>query len=334
MEKQLLEIRKQALENIQNSKHEKDLEFWQIKYLGRKSELSLALKNLGKLKPEERAKIGKLVNDIKKEVEEALKAKKADFKNVGEEEKWLDKTIPGTKIDYGHLHPITLVYQEIFEIFGNLGFQIVEGPDIETDWYNFEALNLDKDHPARDTQDSFFISSEIVLRTHTSPVQIRTMQKQKPPIRIIVPGRTYRRDMDVTHTPMFHQLEGLLVDEEVTFTDLKGTLDYFVKAFFGASRKTRFRPHYFPFTEPSAEADVSCGICGGKGCRSCKYSGWLEILGAGMVHPNVLKNGGIDPKKYQGFAFGMGIERLAMLKYNIDDTRLFYENDLRFLEQF
>lgn len=331
---QLIKLKKEALEEISKVKDPKELEALRIKYLGRKSELALVLKNLAKREIKERARLGKLANEIKNEVNRALENKKRDLEAQVVKISWLDKTIPGTKLIFGHLHSVTLVYRELFDIFQTLGFQIVEGPEIETDWYNFEALNIPPDHPARDLQDSFYLNEKILLRTHTSPVQIRVMKWQKPPIRIIVPGRTYRRDMDVIHTPMFHQLEGLLVDSKVTFTDLKGTLEYFVRAFFGQDRKARFRPHYFPFTEPSAEVDVSCGICQGKGCQSCKYSGWLEILGAGMVHPQVLKNGGIDPEKYQGFAFGMGIERLAMLKYNIDDVRLFYENDLRFLEQF
>lgn len=229
---------------------------------------------------------------------------------------------------------MTQIFEELIEIGKSLGFTVIEGPEVETDWYNFEALNTPKDHPARDVQDSFYFNENVLLRSQTSPMQIRYMEKNKPPIRILAPGRVYRRDSDATHTPMFHQLEGLLIDETTTVTELKGTLEFFVKKLFGEERKIRLRPHHFPFTEPSFEVDVSCGLCGGKGCRSCKNSGWLEILGAGMVHPNVLRAGGIDPAKYRGFAFGMGIERIAMLKYGVDDMRMLYEGDLRFVEQF
>ncbi len=338
MDDRIEKLKETFLSNVEKIKDISELEDLRIKYLGRKSELTQILRSLGSLKVEERKIVGQKANQLKIEIEEKLKEKKkelsgAKLEKIAETE-WIDITSPGSKYPRGHLNPITLTYRRLFEIGRSLGFEVVLGPEVETDWYNFEALNTPPDHPARDVQDSFYFTEKVLLRTHTSPVQIRYMEKHKPPIRIIVPGRVYRRDSDVTHTPMFHQMEGLLVDEVTTFSDLKGALTYFAKGFFGQDRKVRFRPHYFPFTEPSAEMDVSCGICKGAGCRACKYSGWLEILGAGMVHPNVLKNSGIDPERYQGFAFGMGIERLAMLKYNIDDLRLFFENDLRFLEQF
>lgn len=321
-------------QDFRRIKSKGELEKIKIKYLGRKGEITGLTKSLATLSLEEKKKSGQKINALKKEVEKILSERSKELITIGKEEEKIDITAPGSYFASGHLHPVTLVYRELFDIFKGLGFSIADGPEVETDWYNFEALNIPKDHPARDIQDSFYFNGDMVLRTHTSPVQIRYMERHKPPLRVIVYGRTYRRDSDMTHTPMFHQLEGLLVDKNVTMADLKGTLDYFAKKFFGPERKTRFRPHHFPFTEPSAEVDVSCGICNGKGCRSCKYSGWLEILGAGMVHPNVLRNSGIDAKKYQGFAFGVGIERLAMLKYNIDDLRLFFEGDLRFVNQF
>lgn len=312
----------------------KELERIKIKYLGRKGEIIGLSKTFGSLSVSQKKDFGRRLNELKKHIEAGVSGKERSLKGAVSKAEAIDITAPGSEFPEGHLHPVTLVYRELFEIFKGLGFSIADGPEVESDWYNFEALNFPKDHPARDTQDSFYFENDRVLRTHTSPVQIRYMENHKPPLRVVAYGKTFRRDSDMTHTPMFHQLEGLLVDTDVTMADLKGTLDYFVKKFFGLDRKTRFRPHHFPFTEPSAEVDVSCGICRGKGCRSCKYSGWLEILGAGMVHPNVLKNGGIDPKKYQGFAFGVGIERLAMLKYNIDDLRLFFEGDTRFINQF
>lgn len=337
MNNQLELLSAKFTKEVQQVQNPQSLNLLRTKYLGRKGELNLVLRSLSQLSLKERKEMGSLANSLKKQMETTLSEKETFFHQKEKEtlkEEWFDISLPGVQCPEGHPHLVTLVYNELFRIFGELGFQVAEGPEIETDWYNFEALNIPKDHPARDTQDSFFFNDNLLLRTHTSPVQIRVMEKQKPPIRIIVPGRTYRRDSDATHTPMFHQLEGLLVDERTTFSDLKGTLEFFSASFFGPERKLRFRPHHFPFTEPSAEVDISCDICKGKGCRACKYSGWLEILGSGMVHPNVLENCGIDSKKYRGFAFGMGIERLAMLKYNINDLRLFYENDLRFLEQF
>jgi phenylalanyl-tRNA synthetase alpha chain len=294
---------------------------------------------MGKLSPEERPVIGQLANIIRTEIEQEIeKAKKIieiQMQKEKIENEKLDITIPGKKRTIGKRHPLSKVQQEIEEVFMGMGYDIAEGPEVELDFYNFEALNIPKNHPARDTQDTFYINDNIVLRTHTSPVQIRVMEKTKPPMRIICPGRVYRSDtVDATHSPVFHQIEGLVVDKGVTMGDLIGTLKVFAKAIFGEKTDIRLRPHHFPFTEPSAEVDVSCWTCGGKGCRMCKNEGWVEILGAGMVHPNVLRYGGIDPDIYSGFAFGMGVERVAMGKYYIDDLRLFFENDLRFLKQF
>lgn len=330
---EIKEIQQNFVKDLEQAKSEEDLVSLKVKYLGKKSVLYGALRSLGSLGVNERKVQGAALNKCRSEIESNIKTKETEILGNKKGSK-IDFSEPGKEFDLGHTHPITQVYEELFEIGKSLGFSIAEGPEIETDWYSFEALNIPKNHPARDFADTFYVNEEINLRPHTSNVQIRYMEKHKPPIRIIAYGRTYRKDSDVTHTPMFHQLEGLFVDDRVTFSDLKGVLTTFAQGVFGKDRKVRFRPHHFPFTEPSAEVDVSCGLCGGKGCRSCKYSGWLEILGAGMVHPNVLKNSGIDPKKYQGFAFGMGIERIAMLKYEIDDLRLFYDNDLRFLEQF
>ncbi|MDO8507330.1 MAG: phenylalanine--tRNA ligase subunit alpha [bacterium] len=326
-------IKKQFEEDLSKAVSKDDLVGLKVKYLGKKSEIYSALRSLGDLNPDERRAQGAELNRLRTEIESAIKDRGGELSS-GEKGVKVDFTEPGKKFELGHKHPITQIYEELFEIGKSLGFSIAEGPEIEADWYSFEALNIPKDHPARDFADTFYISEEVNLRPHTSNTQIRYMERHKPPIRIIAYGRTYRKDSDVTHTPMFHQLEGLLVDDRVTFSDLKGVLTTFAQGIFGKDRKVRFRPHHFPFTEPSVEIDVSCGLCGGKGCRSCKYSGWLEILGAGMVHPNVLKNSGIDSKKYQGFAFGIGIERIAMLKYETDDLRLFFDNDLRFLEQF
>jgi len=338
MEKELIKIKNDFRKELDSVDNFDDLQALQIKYLGRKGKLTLLFKNLPRFAEKERKKWGVVLNNLKTEIELEIQEKEKEikekivFKNF--EKEWLDVTYFGGEIERGHLHPLTLTFNEIIDIFKKIGFEVVEGPEIESDFYNFEALNIPKEHPARDTQDSFYIISDILLRTHTSPVQVRFMEKHQPPFSVIVPGRVYRRDFDATHTPMFHQLEGLMVGQTINFSHLKAVLEYFAKEFFGQERKLRFRPHHFPFTEPSAEVDVSCGICGGRGCRACKYSGWLEILGAGMVHPNVLKVSGIDSSKYQGFAFGMGIERIAMLKYNIDDLRLFFENDLRFCEEF
>ena len=316
-----------------------DLEQLRIKYLGKKGELTAVLRGMGALSAEERPIIGQLANEVRAQIEEAITAQK-----VAQEEKALDArlaaekldvTVPGKASKVGHRHPLTLVQRDMEEIFIGMGFSIAEGPEVEYDYYNFQALNIPENHPARDTQDTFYITDKILLRSQTSPVQARTMEVQKPPIRIISPGRVYRSDaMDATHSPLFHQMEGLVVDKGITMGDLKGMLETFAKTEFGEDTKVRFRPHHFPFTEPSAEVDISCFMCGGKGCRLGKGEGWIEILGAGMVHPNVLRTCGIDPEVYSGFAFGMGIERIAMLKYHVGDIRYFYENDVRFIEQF
>lgn len=331
-------INREFLEELKSISEYKDLEKLKTEYIGRKGKITLIIRDLKSLSKELRPLIGQLANKIKKNIEKNINVKVDEIKNkpiASDQKEYIDITAtPPSCYSYGHFHPLTSAFNEMFDIFRNLGFQIIEGPEIETDWYCFEALNIPPEHPARDMQDSFYLEKDILPRTHTSAAQVRYMEKHKPPIRIIVPGRVYRRESDVTHSSMFHQLEGLLVDECVTLSDLKGTLEIFVYAFFGPKRKVRFRPGYFPFTEPSMEIDISCGICNGTGCRSCKFSGWLEILGSGMVHPKVLENSGIDANKYQGFAFGMGIDRQVMLKYNIDDIRLLYENDLRFLEQF
>ena len=294
---------------------------------------------MGALSAEERPRMGQLANDVRAAIEAAIAVRGAELKErmlqkrLTEEK--LDVTMPGEAPRMGHRHPLNRVQREMEEIFIGMGFQIAEGPEVEYDYYNFQALNIPKNHPARDTQDTFYITDNILLRSQTSPVQVRVMEKQKPPIRVISPGRVYRSDaLDATHSPLFHQMEGLVVDKGITMSDLKGTLETFAKKMFGENTKIRFRPHHFPFTEPSAEVDVSCFACGGKGCRICKGEGWIEILGAGMVHPFVLSNCGIDPEIYSGFAFGMGIERVAMKHYGIDDIRLFYENDERFLKQF
>ena len=316
-----------------------DLEQIRIKYLGKKGELTAVLRGMGALSAEERPMIGQLANEVRAQIEEAITAQKAimeekalDARLAAEK---LDVTVPGKASKVGHRHPLTLVQRDMEDIFIGMGFSIAEGPEVEYDYYNFQALNIPENHPARDTQDTFYITEKILLRSQTSPVQARTMEVQKPPIRIISPGRVYRSDaMDATHSPLFHQMEGLVVDKGITMGDLKGMLETFARQEFGEDTKVRFRPHHFPFTEPSAEVDISCFMCGGKGCRLCKGEGWIEILGAGMVHPNVLRNCGIDPEVYSGFAFGMGIERIAMLKYHVGDIRYFYENDVRFIEQF
>ncbi len=316
-----------------------DAEQLRIKYLGKKGELTSVLRGMGSLSAEERPVIGQMANEVRTWIEQTLQSQMEQQKNKKIEERLkkeaIDVTIPGTAVEIGHRHPLAKVEEELREIFVGMGFDIAEGPEVEYDYYNFQALNIPENHPARDTQDTFYITDNILLRSQTSPVQVRTMEKQKPPIRVISPGRVYRSDaVDATHSPMFHQLEGLVVDRGITMGDLKGTLELFAQKMFGKDTKIRFRPHHFPFTEPSAEVDVSCFVCGGKGCRLCKGEGWIEILGAGMVHPNVLRGCGIDPEEYSGFAFGMGIERIAMRKYNIDDMRLLFENDIRFLSQF
>ncbi len=309
-----------------------------VEYLGKKGKLKNILKTLGKLSPEERKEIGQLANKIKEELEALLKERQQELKKKALEEELLknriDITLPPHWIESGASHPVISTLIEISETFLSMGFSIAEGPEVEKEEYNFDMLNIPKDHPARDMQDTFFLNNGDVLRTHTSPVQIRTMLKQKPPIAIIAPGRVYRKDADPTHSPMFHQIEGLLVDEKVTFRDLKGILKIFLESVFGKDVKIRFRPSYFPFTEPSAEVDIGCTVCGGVGCRVCKGTGWLEILGCGMVDPNVFEAVGIDTDKYTGFAFGLGVERIAMLKYRITDIRLLFTGDMRFNHQF
>lgn len=316
-----------------------DLEQIRVRYLGKKGELTAVLRGMGALSPEERPIVGQMANEVRAKIEEALTAASGLAKQRELEKKLaaekIDVTMPAEDVEVGHHHPLTLVQRRLEDIFIGMGFSIVEGPEVEYDYYNFQALNIPENHPARDTQDTFYITDNILLRSQTSPVQVRAMEKQKPPIRVISPGRVYRSDaLDASHSPLFHQCEGLVVDKGITMGDLKGMLETFAKTMFGEDTRIRFRPHHFPFTEPSAEVDVSCFMCGGKGCRLCKGEGWIEILGAGMVHPFVLSNCGIDPEEYSGFAFGMGVERIAMIKYGIGDIRLFYENDTRFIEQF
>ncbi len=339
MKAELEAIEKRAFEELEQAADLKALDAVRVKYLGKKGELTAILKQMGKLSAEERPVIGQLANQIREQIEEKLEESKTSLEsrmlNERLKEEALDVTLPGSKQALGKKHPITTVLDEIKEIFIGMGFEVAQGPEVELDYYNFEALNIPKDHPARDTQDTFYINDNVVLRTQTSPVQIRTMENQKPPIRIIAPGRVYRSDaLDATHSPLFHQMEGLVVDKNITMSDLKGTLEVFVKRLYGEDTVVRFRPHHFPFTEPSAELDIQCFHCHGEGCRLCKGEGWIEILGCGMVHPKVLENCGIDPEEYSGFAFGMGVERVVMRRYNIDDLRMFYENDVRFLNQF
>lgn len=309
-----------------------------VSYLGKKGQLTSIMKEMGSLSSEERPVIGAVANQVKDQVfatfEKQLTLLKSQAMQASIANEKIDVSLPGRRANLGTKHPVTLVTEELIDIFSSLGFCVAEGPEVEQDFYNFEALNLPKDHPARDMQDTFYINDDVVLRTHTSPVQIRTMQKHAPPLRIIAPGTVYRRDSDITHSPMFHQIEGFMVDEHITFGDLKGILTTFIQECFGKKVGVRFRPSFFPFTEPSAEVDIQCVICGGKGCRVCKNSGWLEILGSGMIDPEVFKAVEYDSERYSGFAFGMGLERIAMLKYGVNDLRLFFENDIRFLRQF
>lgn len=339
MKNQLESIRQAAKAALEHVSLIQDLEQLRIQYLGKKGELTAILKQMGKLSPEERPLVGQMANETRAYIEGAIESKKAQLAQKKQQEQLkaekIDVTLPGNKITLGAKHPLSIVLDEIKEIFVGMGFEIVEGPEVEYDYYNFEALNIPKDHPARDTQDTFYINDNILLRTQTSSVQVRVMEKQKPPIRVISPGRVYRSDaVDATHSPLFHQIEGLVVDKGITFADLKGTLEIFVRRLYGEDSVVRFRPHHFPFTEPSAEVDVQCFSCHGEGCRLCKGEGWIEILGCGMVHPKVLANCGIDPEVYSGFALGLGLERVAMRRYGIDDMRLFFENDVRFLKQF
>ncbi len=339
MKEKLEQIKAEALKRIQESADIDKLNEIKVAYLGKKGELTAVLKSMKDVAEAERPKIGAMVNDTRAAIEEVLESAKRKFETAALNEKLkrevIDVTLPAKKTIMGHSHPNTIALEEVEKIFIGLGYEVVSGPEVERDYYNFEALNIPADHPAKDEQDTFYISGDILLRTQTSSVQIHEMEKGRLPIRMIAPGRVFRSDeVDATHSPCFHQIEGLLIDKHVTFADLKGTLDIFAKELFGADTKTKFRPHHFPFTEPSAEMDVSCFKCGGKGCRFCKGSGWIEILGCGMVHPRVLSMRGIDPEEYVGFAFGVGLERIALLKYEIDDMRLMYENDVRFLEQF
>lgn len=340
MEQKLKDIETRALAAVAGANSMEELDEIRIRYLGKKGELTGVLRGMGGLSPGERPRIGQVANQVREKIEGVLEDRMSMVKEEIQRKRLaaesLDITLPGTVFDMGRLHPLTVVTRQIEEIFLGLGFTIAEGPEIETDYYNFEALNLPKDHPARDMQDTFFITPETLLRTHTSPVQARTMERTAPslPVKIIAPGKVYRRDDDATHSPMFHQVEGLVVDRRITFGDLRGVLQAFAEQMFSPETKTRFRPSYFPFTEPSAEVDISCGMCGGKGCRVCSHTGWLEILGCGMVHPRVLEMSGYNSEEVTGFAFGMGVERITMLKYDLDDLRLLFDNDMRFLRQF
>lgn len=339
MKEKLQKIKEEAMRQIQESQDLSKLNDVRVAILGKKGELTAVLKGMKDVSPQERPLVGQLVNETRESIEKMLEDTKAKLEALELEAKLkhevIDVTLPAKKNRVGHRHPNTIAREEVERIFTGMGYEVVEGPEVEYDYYNFEALNIPANHPAKDEQDTFYINDKMVLRTQTSPVQVREMEKGKLPIRIIAPGRVFRSDeVDATHSPSFHQIEGLVVDKNITFSDLKGTLAEFAKQLFGADTKVKFRPHHFPFTEPSAEVDVTCFKCGGKGCRFCKGEGWIEILGCGMVHPRVLKMSGIDPEEYSGFAFGVGLERIALLKYEIDDMRLLYENDQRFLNQF
>lgn len=339
MKDKLHGILRNATEDLAKIQTSKELDDLRVRFLGKKGELTALLKSMRDLSAEERPVIGQMVNDVRATIEEALDKQRTLLERAALDAKLrsetLDVTLPGTPMPIGNKHPLSIVLDEVKDAFLGLGFSIAEGPEVEYDHYNFEALNIPKDHPARDTQDTFYVSDNVVLRTQTSPVQVRTMEKSKPPIRIISPGRVFRTDTaDATHSPLFHQIEGLVVDKGIRMSDLKGILERFAKNLYGEDTVVRFRPHHFPFTEPSAEMDIQCFQCHGEGCRICKGEGWIEILGCGMVHPHVLENCGIDPEEYSGYAFGVGLERIVMGRYKIDDIRLFYENDARFLRQF
>ena len=339
MKERLQELAENARKRIEESEGLDKLNDVRVAYLGKKGELTAILKGMKDVAPEERPKVGQLVNETRAKIEELLEASKKDFEEKVREEKMkaevIDVTLPAKKAKIGHRHPNTIALEEVERIFIGMGYEVVEGPEVEYADYNFTKLNIPENHPARDEQDTFFINDSILLRSQTSPVQVRTMEIQKPPIRVISPGRVYRSDaVDATHSPVFHQVEGLVIDKGITMADLKGTLELFAKKLYGENTKLRFRPHHFPFTEPSAEVDISCFNCGGEGCRICKGEGWIEILGCGMVHPKVLKNCGIDPDVYSGFAFGIGLERVTQFRYDVTDMRLYYENDVRFLDQF
>ncbi|MBO0996283.1 phenylalanine--tRNA ligase subunit alpha [Bacillus sp. SD075] len=341
MQERLLELQEEALQKVAAASELKELNEVRVAYLGKKGPITEVLRGMGKLSAEERPKIGALANDVREaiatKIEEKQKALETAAVHAKLATETIDVTLPGRPVNKGNLHPLTRVVEEIEDLFIGMGYTVAEGPEVESDYYNFEALNLPKSHPARDMQDSFYITDEILMRTHTSPVQARTMEKHKGqgPVKIICPGKVYRRDNDdATHSHQFQQIEGLVIDENISMSDLKGTLDVFAKKVFGQDREIRLRPSFFPFTEPSVEVDISCKICGGKGCSVCKQTGWIEVLGGGIVHPNVLEMAGFDSKKYSGFAFGIGVERIAMLKYGVDDIRHFYTNDVRFLKQF
>lgn len=337
MKSRLDDIKRKAESEIPSVESEEDISRMKVRYLGRKGILTLLLRELGSLPPDERKEAGKSANTLKNWIEDTLTLKQRELKEKGIEglkKGFFDITLPGKLPDIGSIHPITKVLNEVVDIFLVMGFTVEDGPEIELDYYNFEALNIPKEHPARDMQDTFYITDDVILRTHTSPVQVRTMEKSPPPLKVIAPGKVYRCDADITHSPMFHQVEGFMVDKNITLGDLKGTLELFVHRFFGKDIDLRFRPSFFPFTEPSAEVDIRCVICKGAGCRVCKGTGWLEILGSGMIDPAVFSYVKYDAEEWTGFAFGMGIERIAMLKYGVDDIRLFFENDIRFLKQF
>lgn len=336
---QLEKIKAEALKQIKETDGLERLNEIRVNFLGKKGELTGILKSMKDVAPEDRPKVGQLVNDTRAAIESVMEETKKKLENAARDARlkseYIDVTLPAKKNKVGHNHPNTIALDEVERIFIGMGYEVVEGPEVEKDYYNFEALNIPADHPAKDEQDTFYINNDILLRTQTSSTQVHEMEKGRIPIKMIAPGRVFRADeVDATHSPSFHQVEGLVIDKDITFADLKGTLQEFAKELFGPETKTKFRPHHFPFTEPSAEMDVSCFKCGGKGCRFCKGEGWIEILGCGMVHPHVLEMSGIDPKEYVGFAFGVGLERIALLKYEIDDMRLLYENDIRFLRQF
>lgn len=339
MKQQLETILANARKELNETKNTRQLDLVRVKYLGKKGEFTAIMKKMKDIEPEERPKIGQLINEIRVQLENEIEKQNSIIEQAELAQKLkdetIDVTIPSEEINLGHKHPLSIVLDEVIEIFAGLGFQVAEGPEVEFDYYNFEALNIPKDHPARDTQDTFYISENVVLRTQTSPVQVRIMETEKPPIKIIAPGRVFRSDsVDATHSPLFHQIEGLVVDKNIAMSDLKGILEVFAKRLYGNETIVRFRPHHFPFTEPSAEMDIQCYQCQGKGCRLCKGEGWIEILGCGMVHPKVLKACKINPDIYSGYAFGIGLERTVMGRFKIDDIRLFYENDVRFLHQF
>lgn len=332
------DIKRSFIEELAGTGSSQDINNLRIKYLGKKGILSTKLKSLSQIPPEERPTFGQKINECKRFIEEEIEKREGLLRTEERKKKiakeYIDITLPGKYVAPGRLHPITQVMGDIIEIFTSMGFDVEVGPEVELDYYNFEALNIPKDHPARDMQDTFYISEEVILRTHTSPVQVRVMERKKPPLKFIAPGKVYRCDADISHTPMFHQVEGLMVDTDIAFSDLKGILEVFIHKLFSPDTPVRFRPSYFPFTEPSVEIDIGCILCSGKGCRVCKGTGWLEVLGAGMVNPRVFEMVGYDPEVYTGFAFGMGVERLTMLKYSIEDIRMFFENDIRFLRQF